>query len=185
MKRYFYISNNLDDLEIVKNELEENGLTRPQLHILSQSDADVQSHHLHEVDDILKKDVVHSMEHGALIGIIGSALVLATAYYAGWTTSSAGWLPFIFLAIVILGFCIWEGGLFGIQEPHYQFKRFEDALKSGKHVFFVDVTDQQKAVLAKVAHSHPQLILAGEGESTPAWIVEWQNNWHGFIKTMP
>ncbi len=185
MKRHFYISDNLDDLEIVERELENNGVATPQIHILSQNDADVQHHNLHEVEAVLKKDVVHSMELGAIVGVIAAILVLTVAYFAGWTESAAGWIPFIFLAIVVLGFCTWEGGLFGIQEPHYQFKKFQSALNEGKHVFFVDVTEEQEAVLTKVVSDHPQLQLAGEGESTPEWVVEWQKNWNGFIKSMP
>ncbi len=185
MKRHFYISDNLDELETVEHELEDNGVATPQIHILSQNDADVQHHHLHEVEAVLKRDVVHSMELGAIVGVIAAILILAVAYLAGWTETAAGWMPFIFLSIVVLGFCAWEGGLFGIQEPHYQFKKFQDALKHGKHVFFVDVTEQQESILEKIVEAHPQLQMAGEGESTPEWIVEWQKNWNGFIKTMP
>lgn len=185
MKRHFYISDNLDDLEIVVKELEQDGVTSPQVHVLSQNDAEVEQHHLHQVEAVLKKDVVHSMELGAIVGVIASALVLLVAYLAGWTDTAAGWIPFIFLSIVVLGFCTWEGGLFGIQEPHYQFKQFKEALEQGKHVFFVDITEKQESLLAKVVQAHPHLQFAGEGESTPEWVIEWQKNWQGFVKTMP
>ena len=185
MIRHFYISDSLDDLEDVEQELEEQGIATPQIHVLSQNDADVQQHHLHEVEAVLKKDVVHSMELGAIVGVIAAAIVLIVAYTAGWTESAAGWIPFIFLAIVVLGFCTWEGGLFGIQEPHYQFKQFQDVLKQGRHVFFVDVTEQQEAVLARIVDAHPKLEAAGEAEATPEWVIRWQKNWQGFVKTMP
>ena len=185
MIRHFYISDSLDDLEDVEQELEEQGIATPQIHVLSQNDADVQQHHLHEVEAVLKKDVVHSMELGAIVGVIAAAIVLIVAYTAGWTESAAGWIPFIFLAIVVLGFCTWEGGLFGIQEPHYQFKQFQDVLKQGRHVFFVDVTEQQEAVLARIVDAHPKLEAAGEAEATPEWVIKWQKNWQGFVKTMP
>ncbi len=185
MKRHFYISENLEELELVEQELEDNGVSRPQIHVLSQNDAAVQRHGLPYVEAVLRKDVVHSMELGALIGVSTALLILATAYLAGWTATAAGWLPFIFLAIVVLGFCTWEGGLFGIQQPHYQFKKFQNALKNGNHVFFVDVTTQQEKTLAKIMRSHPSLQLAGEGDSTPEWIIEWQKNWNGFVKNMP
>ena len=185
MKRHFYITEDLDDLEVVEKELENNGVDTPQFHVLSQNDADVENHHLHEVEAVLKKDVVHSMEWGAVIGVIAAAALLLVAYFSGWHESPAGWVPFIFLAIILLGFCTWEGGLFGIQEPHYQFKRFQDALKQGKHVFFVDVTDNQESILAKITNAHPKLQMAGEGEATPEWVVEWQKNWKGFVRQMP
>ena len=185
MKRHFYISDDLNELEAVEQELEGSGLSTPQIHVLSQSDADVEHHHLPQVEAVLRKDVVHSMEWGAVIGIVASALILAIAYFAGWTESAAGWLPFIFLSIVVLGFCTWEGGLFGIQEPHYQFRKFQQALSEGKHVFFVDVTQQQEDILDQVMNAHPRMQRAGEGESSPEWVIEWRKNWNGFIKTMP
>ena len=109
MKRHFYISENLDDLEAIEHELEDSGVETPQIHVLSQNDAGVKNHHLHEIEAVLKKDVVHSMEIGAVAGLVGAALVLFVAYALAWTESAAGWTPFIFLAIVVLGFCTWEG----------------------------------------------------------------------------
>ena len=185
LKRHFYITDDLDDLEVVEKELEDNGIATPQIHVLTLNDAELDHHKLHPVEAVLKKDVVHSMELGAVIGVIAAALVLAVAWLAGWTESQAGWIPFIFLAIVVLGFCTWEGGLFGIQEPHYQFKRFQDALKQGRHVFFVDTSNEQEAILDQVVKAHPKLEMAGLDEATPEWVVEWQKNWDGFIKTMP
>lgn len=185
MRRYFYISDDLDDLKALEQELQDNGVTTPQFHVLSLSDAEVKQRELHEVEAVLRKDVVHSMEKGALIGVLGAALVLVIAYLAGWTESAAGWTPFLFLAIVVLGFCTWEGGLFGIQEPHHQFKRFQQVLNSGRHVFFVDLTAEQDMILNRIVSSHPRLEKAGEGESSPRWLIEWRNNWNGFVKTMP
>ena len=185
MKRHFYITDDLDELEQVEQELESNGVDTPQIHVFSEKDAEVGSHQLNEVEAVLKKDVVHSMEIGAVTGIICAALVLAMAYFAGWTESAAGWVPFIFLAIVILGFCTWEGGLFGIQEPHYQFKRFQNALRDGKHVLFVDVDPHQEDTLSQVVQRHPQLQVAGIGEAAPSVVVEAQRKWKGFLDTMP
>ncbi|WP_019530551.1 hypothetical protein [Dasania marina] len=185
MKRHFYITDNLDDLEQVEQELESSGVDTPQIHILSEHDAEVKNHHLHEVEAVLKKDVVHSMEIGAVTGVIAAIVVLVVAYMAGWTESAAGWTPFIFLAVVLLGFCTWEGGLFGIQEPHYQFKRFQEALHEGKHVLFVDVDTKQENTLCQVVSRHPQLQIAGIGEATPELVVEAQKKWRSFMKAMP
>jgi hypothetical protein len=122
----------------------------------------------------MKNDIVHSAIKGAVVGICAFVLVLAIAYFAGWTKTGAGWMPFIFLAIVMLGFCTWEGGLRGIQVPNHNFARFEKALSEGKHVFFVDLEPNQEAILEKVLKSHPQVELAGTGSSTQHWLVTLQ-----------
>lgn len=185
MKRHYYISDDLEDLADVSQELLEENITAPQFHVLSNDDAQVQKHNLHEVEAVLKQDVVHSTELGAVIGVALSTVVLAGASVLGLTETSAGWVPFIFLAVVILGFCTWEGGLIGIQIPNYQFARFKDVLNKGKHVFFVDVEMSQEQSLAKVVSRHPQLQLAGMGDATPKWVIRGQDNYTSFMKMMP
>lgn len=185
MVRHYYLSDNLIELKQVEQELLENGFTVPQLHVLSDNDAEIQKLHLNEVESVLKKDVVHSTEVGALVGAIGAVLVLTAASLLGWTESQAGWMPFIFLAIVVLGFCTWEGGFIGIQRPNVEFERFQKTLNEGKHIFFVDVKEKQQSTLAKLMSYHPNLILEGFGQGSPAWVVNGQSNYQKFIKKMP
>lgn len=175
MQRHYVISDDLDDLEILEEQLEAAGISTPQIHVLSLADGDVAKHpHLHEVQSFMKSDVVHSSLRGAVVGAAGAALVLTVAHLAGWTTSAAGWLPFVFLAIVVLGFCTWEGGLAGIGRPNHNFARFQQALKDGKHVFFVDVEPGQEAVYDKVLRTHARLEPAGNGAPVQHWIVAFQ-----------
>ena len=85
MKRHYYISDDLDDLEVVESDLESAGVTTPQIHVLSEDDAGLDEHHLHKVEAVLKKDVVHGTELGALVGVVAAAAVLAIAYFSGLT----------------------------------------------------------------------------------------------------
>jgi hypothetical protein len=173
--RHYFISDSLDDLEVFEEQLEAAGISTPQIHVLSSNDADVEKHsHLHEVQSLMKSDLVHSTTRGAMVGIAAFVLVLAVAYFAGWTETAAGWMPFIFLAVVLLGFCTWEGGFSGIQRPNINFARFERALKEGKHIFFVDLLPSQEPILEKVLKAHPRVELAGTGASTQHWIVALQ-----------
>jgi hypothetical protein len=175
MLRHYFISDDLDDLERFEEQLEAAGVSTPQIHVLSRNDAEVHKHHhLHEVESFMKKDIVRSTIRGALVGLCGFALVLAVAYFAGWTRSAVGWMPFIFLAVMLLGFCTWEGGLFGIQRPNHNFARFEKALSDGKHVFFVDLEPHQETVLEQVLKSHPQVEAAGTGQSIAHWLLTLQ-----------
>lgn len=185
MKRHFFVSDDLDDLKNIERELKALGFEDEQLHILSHADADIEKHQLHNVEAVLRKDVVHSMELGALAGCAAAAALLLTAYLLNWTATAAGWLPFLFLAVVILGFFTWEGGLFGIQEPHHQFKRFQRSLNSGDHIFFVDTHEKDKDALNVVINKHPRLSIAGVGEAPPTIVLNAQRCWHDFLKAMP
>jgi hypothetical protein len=113
-----------------------------------------------------------------------AAVILGLAYVSG-VPETTTWVPFIFLAIVALGFCTWEGGLFGIQVPHTDFKRFQDVLAKGKHVLFVDVNEKEEPVLEKVISHHPAMEVAGVGAATPALVIGAQNKFKAFMKSMP
>ncbi|WP_068546368.1 NAD/FAD-utilizing enzyme [Thalassotalea crassostreae] len=185
MVRHYYLSNDLKELVSVEQELLDNGFKRPQMHVLSDQDAEVQLNHLHEVESILKKDIVHSTEVGALVGVIAATLVLLTAYLLNWTNTAAGWMPFIFLAIVLLGFCTWEGGFIGIQRPNVEFERFQKTLNNGNHVFFVDTDPSQESTLERVINLHPALVVESTGEATPSWVIRGQEKYQSFMKMMP
>lgn len=185
MKRYYFIGDNLDELELVEAELERRGITTLQIHVLSEQDADVGHHRLHEVASFMKQDVVHSTVVGAVIGLIACVLLLYIVYALGFTASAAGWVPFIFLGLVLLGFCAWEGGLRGIQEPNHHFRRFQKVLKDGRHVFFVDVDGPEESILKQVIAAHPDLEAAGVEKAGAHWVVAWEQKCLNFIKTLP
>lgn len=170
MKRHFYISDDLDDLEIIEKQLEDAGVTTPQIHVLSEDNAGVKAHRLNDVEAVLRKDVVHGTELGAVVGVLGAAIILLAAWATG-IADTITWVPPVFLSVIVLGFCTWEGGLIGIQKPHSDFVRFQDTLRSGKHVLLVDVSTDQEHILHQVTGAHPKLAAAGEGHSSPGWFL--------------
>jgi hypothetical protein len=84
-------------------------------------------------------------------------------------------VPAIFLSVIVLGFCSWEGGFIGIQEPHLDFQRFQDDLENGEHVLIVDADRDQEVILRKVVSEHPKLKNAGKGSSTPGLLIRARN----------
>lgn len=185
MKRYFFLTDNLDKLTTVEHDLAVNGISAPQIHVLSNDDSGMTVRKLNDVEAVLRKDVVHSMERGALIGAAAAAVVIAVGHYSGATATAAGWTPFIFLAIVVLGFFTWEGGLFGIQEPHHEFKRFQQALASGRHLLLIDINEKDHSILNNVTAHYPELEFSGTGHGAAQWFVTLQNKWRNFIEVMP
>ncbi len=185
--RHYFISNDLDDLEIFEEQLEAAGVATPQIHILSLDDTAVENHdHLHNVPSIMKKDVIHSGEVGAVVGLLLAGVVLASAYLFNWTDTAAGWIPFIFLSVVLFGFCTWEGGFIGIQRSNTHFKRFDKVLEEGKHVFFIDLEPEQESILQGIVDSHAGLEAAGTEKGTPHWIIEGQKKIPKLLKeTLP
>ena len=183
MKRHYYLSNNLDQLDRIEDELEHHGIVRPQIHVLSKDDSGVETHrHLHNIESVLKQDVVHGTMLGGLIGILAAALVLLIGYLSRLPETYT-WIPFMFLAIVMFGFVTWSGGFYGIQTPHREFRRFQKDLDAGKHVFIIDVDPGQEQLIRQMEYEHPELVRSGTGEATPRWIVMGQQTFKDFTTT--
>lgn len=189
MTRHFFISDDLDDLERIEEDLERAGIVMPQIHLLTLDDSSASNHHhLHAVVSIMKTDIVRSTILSAIAGLCVAILVFITVHMLGWTTDTpAGWIPFIFLSIVILGFFTWEGGLWGVESPNVHFRRFETALENGRHVFFVDLKPGQSDILGEVMKRHPAIeAVAGTTRGAPRWLVFSQHRVKRFfVETFP
>lgn len=184
MERHFFASSELRDLELLEMELEGMGVVRPQIHVLTDSEAQLSGYRLHEVSSLMRTDVIRKGLMGAVVGAVGCFLVLAIASISG-LAASVGWTPFILLAIVVLGFCTWEAGFLGFQLPNRRFRNFERLLKEGKHLFFVDVRGHQRELLDQVVDRHPGLIRLGEGEGAPWWLISLQEKFQRFVHWAP
>ncbi len=183
MNRHYFISDSLDDLDRIEVELEQKGIHKPQIHVLSKDDTGVDMHkHLHNIESVFKQNVVNGTIVGAMLGALAAALVMAVGYLTTLPETYT-WMPFYFLTIIIFGFITWSGGFYGIQTPHKEFRRFQKDLNNGKHVFIVDVDASQENIIKQVEADHPLLLDAGTGSATPRWIVMGQQNFKDFTTT--
>jgi len=118
---------------------------------------------------------VHKSLLGAAVGSGIASSILLMAFSFGLVSTAAGWMPFIFLSVVLLGFSTWLGGFIGIQTPNYKFARFEKILKENHHVFFVDLAPDQEKILEQILKLHPNLDRAGTEDGLPYWLVSLQS----------
>lgn len=160
MKRFYYISDNLDDLEQIEHQLEAGGIARPQIYLLSNDDVGLENRDVNRVASFLKTNLIHAGEIGALLGLAIAAVILLISYFSG-IAAQVGWAPFIFLAIVGFGFATWEAGFIGMQTPNVHFARFEEALEQGRHVLFVETDREDQRKLKAVIKQYPSLERAG------------------------
>ncbi|SMF01631.1 hypothetical protein SAMN02745866_00141 [Alteromonadaceae bacterium Bs31] len=184
MKRYYYLSNDLYDLERAASDLHEAGVSDLQIHVLSQQDAELEKRHLHEVHPFAKRALFQAGILGAAIGLVlaAMALMLGVAFAA---SSAVDWLPFGVLAFVLFAFSTWEGGFYGIQVSSKEYLRFKEMLSSGHHVLMVDVDRESRDRVQHVLAYHQGLIEAGEGVARPGWLIASQKNLQAFVKAMP
>jgi hypothetical protein len=176
LKRSYFTSPSLDDLELFEEHLEAAGVSMLQIHVLSCDDESVAEHpNLHEVQSFMKQDVVHMSILGAVVGSGLASTILLMAFSFELVNASAGWMPIIFFSVVVLGFSTWMGGFIGIQNPNYKFARFEKILSEDRHVFFVDLEPDQENILEKILKLHPNLERAGTEDGPPHWLINLQS----------
>lgn len=168
MKRHYFVTKDLQDLEQVETELEHAGISAEHVHVLTDDTAGAATHHLHPVNDFMKRDVVHSAIIGASLGLMLVMFVLILVSISG-LAAHTGWAPFVLLCIVLMGFSTWEGGLMGIQRPNHELQRFMGSIRKGRHVLLVDVNEQQESTLTGVIANHPALRQAHDGIPDMTW----------------
>lgn len=156
MKHAYYLSDNLDELEAVHDELVDGGLKDQQIHVLSEQEAEVEKHHLRNVNVIERTSMLGFMFRGAILGIVLAAIVLAFSQYAG-VTGSVWMAPFLFAAVAAFGFSIWEAGLMGLHRLNQRFASFKDELQQGEHMLILDYGRQQQTLIESVLKRHPKV----------------------------
>lgn len=185
MLRNFYIADDLSELEHVSQSLVQAGLAEEQVHVLSEADEEAAKRRVNAVNSLSKSDIIRSGLIGAGIGAVLAILILLTGLFFD-ADGVDGWLPFVFLAVVVFGFCTWEGGFRGIQVRNAEFRRFDNMLKLGKHVLIVDIDPAEENKVKKVLGGDgTQLQAAGQEETPRAWVISSQKNINDLVKTLP
>lgn len=180
--RHYFVSDDLDDLDLLEQELEAGGVENLQIHVLSNDDLGVANHiHLHAVQSLFKSDVIRSGEIGAIVGLMGAAIIIVSAYLLGLPQLNVGWMPYIFLSVVVFGFSTWEGGFIGFQRPNRHYKEFQAALAEGMHVFIVELDPEQEPVLERLLLKHQRLEEKGTEIGQPHWVLYWRNHLYRWI----
>ena len=153
------LTDNIFELDAAEHDLEINGISRSQIHVLSRDDEALAEHDLPPFSEWAKRDIIFYASRGAVLGAgLASLILLAGLLYGG--SDVVGWMVLIFLAIGVMGFCTWEGGLMGIARLNHHFDRYGQALAEGKHLMVVEVNNaQQERTAHYTINAHPPLHL--------------------------
>jgi hypothetical protein len=174
MKRLYYLTQSLDSVSQISDDLHREGLSDWNIHVLSKDAAGLYHRHIHEAHLFQQNDVIHSGEMGALIGaLIGLFIALSADFLLPLQHS----LPMLVLAAIAATFTFfgaWSGGLVGITRENYKVRRFHDDLEKGQYLIMVDVLRQQEILIKQqINRYHPEALLAAQGSS---WIQPFSYN---------
>ncbi|WP_207062466.1 hypothetical protein [Motiliproteus sp. SC1-56] len=166
MKRLYYLADELSALGPLGDDLQTAGVTHWHYHVLSRDEQGLYRHHIHSVNPIQRRDIVHCGEQGALIGAgagiaLGSLLLLLNP--PGFPMDLK-MFAVISLTCCLLG--IWIGSFGGVRHENYKLARFHKAVEAGRHLVMIDIRRHQEVqVKALLERHYPGLQPAGEGSS--------------------
>ena len=156
MKRLMYLTKNIDELDNAEHELENKGIPRSHINVLSNDANALARHDLPRLSDWSSLDITYYGLIGAVIGFVLAVLLFAMAYALG-ASQGTTWSLVGIGAVVIMGFAIWEAGLVGVSKMNHRFDRFQEALKSGAHLLIVDVKKDEAPVVEQSVGAYPDL----------------------------
>ena len=142
MKRYYYLSNSINDTDQIHQRLIKQGIIAEHIHVYGVDDKVAQAHNFNAVLSIFKTDIVHYILRGLLIGLSLTIVVsLGLTYFVEDVVSI---LPFMILfGALFTGFVSWEAGLIGLHKLNYKFVPLIKMLGKSKHLVLIDVTPKQ------------------------------------------
>ncbi len=178
--RHYFIADELKAIEHMGERMADAGVPGFQLHVLTRSEAEAETLNLPLVNSLMKRDLVHSLMAGATVGAVTASFIIAVTALLGLPGPVIGWTPYVCLAIVAFGFCTWEGGLIGMEEPNRMLRDFDHELNQGRHVFFADITPDQKNFLITALDETEGLTLHKLDIGKPRWVVNAFNWLTGF-----
>lgn len=168
MKRFYYLTDNIESTEQVSDDLHAEGISDWHFHVLSKDEAGLQKKHVHVANPLHRFDIIHSGERGALIGGTLGFLLGAMAVVMGPLGEIFG-LWFVLLPTALFGcFGAWVGGMVGLSHENYKIARFSDDIEAGRFLIMVDVRkNQENRVLRMMERQHPEASLAGVDDT---WV---------------
>jgi hypothetical protein len=142
MKRYYYLSNSINDTDQIHQQLIKQGITAEHIHVYGVDDKVAQAHNFNAVLSIFKTDMVHYILRGLIIGLI--LTIIASLGLTYFVDDIASILPFMVLfGALFTGFVSWEAGLIGLHKLNYKFVPLIKMLGKSKHLVLIDVTPVQ------------------------------------------
>ena len=155
MKRLFYVTNNLDDAELISDEVHKQGIDDHHFYVLSRDEKGIKTHHLHGSPRLDKTKILSA---GQRAGLFSSVIVaLAVLSFLLFTDIFEQLVIIPAISIVVLGVIalIILKITLGSFESYFMML-FNERLDSGEVVIVIDVAKEQSIQIEKIMDAHPK-----------------------------
>jgi len=161
-ERLFYITNNIDSLEQITQDLKEAGVGYNEYHVLSKDEDGIARRNLHSASFVDRYDLIHSGERGLLIGLLAGLVFAFGLVIIQPFDISIGWVGFLSAIAMFSCFGAWVGGMVGLSTENYKIVDFHQDIENGKYLLMVDTTKEREQLVTELmAQKHPEAELGG------------------------
>lgn len=170
MKRLYYVTQDLDDAEMISDEVHSNGIDDHHFFVICRDEKGIRTHHLHGSDTLEKTNIIASGSRayqvggGLAIGIM--ALALLNHLFAVVPS-----LP-IFLLIIIAAMATIIVKIAGSSFDSYLMERLNQHLDLGEAVIVIDVDRNQLHKVESMLEQHPKAKFIADCSNIGAAIPE-------------
>ena len=168
--KHYFISDDLDDLDFLEDELEHAGIDSTRICVFSNDSVSVANDiHLHAVQSIFTRDVVHcswcrNRFTWCLPGVGYDLRPGSPRLYH--------WLDTLYFPVCGCdGFCTWEGGFVGMQKQTIITNNLSQLWRMANMSSSLDLDPNQEKSLSIALQDHPKLLEAATEVGSPHWIL--------------
>ncbi|WNC67190.1 hypothetical protein RI845_11750 [Thalassotalea nanhaiensis] len=163
MLRHFYVCDDMGDLKLISTELENNGFTKPQIHLISKTQG---THHLDTFmpisDEIFKSLLLGNSN--LYLAVFIAVLITIFLYIYGFMLLSIAWFSTAVVGLFFAFFTNKEHDLFLNTNNTVDPEMIKNEVESGRYVLLVELNNRQEPQLKKIVTKHPELKVAGNHE---------------------
>ena len=152
MERKYFACKDLGEMKRAQMHLLRNGLGYQQIHVLSYDDHAVAAHRLPAINLLAKNNLLNSTIIGTILGVSAALAAFMLAHLLG-VHEQLSWMPQTLMAMVLLGFTAWDGGVVGSLYS----RRFARLLADGFHVMVIDYEPDQLVLVKELPDASPYM----------------------------
>jgi hypothetical protein len=163
MKRHYYITNDIENIEVLFKDLSHKQIKEKGIHIYSKKEREIENHTLPKIFDFFKTDIIHSGEKGLILGIFLSLIFFIIINLLN-LTQKIGTFNVYFISFFIILLSSWEGGLIGISKKNYKISQFNKKLNDTDYLIMID-RDNIAEEIFKIINEHQNIQKVGIGSN--------------------
>lgn len=164
MKRLFYVTNDLDDAELIANEIGGMGVEEDNVYVVCRDESGITSHHLHGKGRVEETEIVNGSRNAPKALLYSAIAVFVILFFVDRLFLSTNLAPVIIAGIIAtMALAIIHPATRAFDD--YLVDVLNEHLDSGEVLIVVDVERKSADDVIHQMERHPKASMIAEGTS--------------------